>query len=35
MTQIKNGAATDVATFSNQKALPKTKAILWMKSASA
>ena len=28
MTQVKNGAATDVATFSNQKALPKTKAIL-------
>ena len=28
MTQVKNGAATDVATFSNQKSLPKTKAIL-------
>ena len=28
MTQVKNGAATDVATFSNQKALSKTKAIL-------
>ena len=28
MTQVKNCAATDVETFSNQKALPKTKAIL-------
>ena len=28
MTQVKNSAATNVATFSNQKALPKTKAIL-------
>ena len=28
MTQVKNGAATDVATFSNQKSLPKTTAIL-------
>ena len=28
MTQVKNAAATDVATFVNQNSLPKTKAVL-------
>ena len=28
MTQVKNSAATDVATFVNQNSLPKTKAVL-------
>ena len=28
MTQVKHGAAADVATFTNQNSLPKTKAVL-------
>ena len=28
MTQVKYGAAADVATFTNQNSLPKTKAVL-------